>query len=813
MNSINLKHSFHYFLHCTFCSLQLLNYWTYLCCFKMNMDQAKRAMCTYGSAGHLVDSINPLITTTLQASCMLVIAQFFNLVLKHLGQPGPIAQILAGIVLSPTLLSRIDKVREFFIQSTSANWYETYQSIFGILLMFWIGLELDIPYVRRNLRKATVISLGGLSACTIFGIIMSAYIIHLFQVKTGLFSLITLFIVILANSASPVVIRMADEQKIRTADIGRLAICSSLINELSCVLLISTSWCFNAPRNFGFGVLYFFATLVLIVLNYYFALWCNKRNRNQKYLSNTEVLVILVPLISLAFLIEGSGFNSTITCFLIGLLFPRKGKTTRTLLHKLTYAINNFVLPIYFGYIGFQVNVTYLDSYTNIITVLLMFVLSCGGKIIGTLIGCHYSKTPTDEGILLSLLLNLKGHVELLVITAMSKKRAIDWLDQRIYNLVIIEVVLNTIIVGPAASLVLRAKEEHFAHKLTSLELAEPESEFRVLLCVYDPRHISSKLGLFSALSEFQMSPMSAYLMHLVELPKKNHKREELMYYQLHDGEQYIDEDDYGGNDVLEINNSVDALTLETEYLIHQRKVVSSFAKMYDDVCDDIEDLRLSIVFLTFHKHQRLDGKMESGEEGIRTTNQKLLRHAPCSVGIYVVRGQTGFQQPSLRSTQSVAVLFFGGPDDREALACARRMAPHPHINLTLIHFQLRSSDPHNEVTSADDHAEDELDKAFVEEFYESYVSTGKVGYLQKLVNDGTQTMEALRDMGDMYSLLIVGRGGRGESPMTTDLSDWEECPELGTVGDLLSSLELNITSSVLVIQQHRHSRQHLRDD
>lgn len=72
-------------------------------------------------------------------------------------------------------------------------------------------------------------------------------------------------------------------------------------------------------------------------------------------------------------------------------------------------------------------------------------------------------------------------------------------------------------------------------------------------------------------------------------------------------------------------------------------------------------------------------------------------------------------------------------------------------------------------------------------------------------MNNGTQTVAALTEMGDMYTLFIVGRGRRGQSPMTTGMSDWEECPELGIVGDVLASSEFSINGSVLIIQQHRN--------
>lgn len=92
-------------------------------------------------------------------------------------------------------------------------------------------------------------------------------------------------------------------------------------------------------------------------------------------------------------------------------------------------------------------------------------------------------------------------------------------------------------------------------------------------------------------------------------------------------------------------------------------------------------------------------------------------------------------------------------------------------------------------------------------------MASGKVGYVQKFVDNGAQVVQVLKDIGEMYSLFVVGKGGRGHSTITTGMSDWEECPELGTIGDILASSEFNITGSVLVIQQHRHSRHDLRDD
>ncbi|KAJ8770015.1 hypothetical protein K2173_009205 [Erythroxylum novogranatense] len=147
---------------------------------------------------------------------------------------------------------------------------------------------MDIPYSRRNFRQATIISTG-----------------------------------------------------------GRLAISTSLMNEMCCVLWYSIAMAFTSTDMLGDGFLCLFVTLVVVIVNRFFALWTNRRKQNQKYVSSTDLLIILFLVILLSFFIEGKGYNSTISCFLVGMMFPREGKTTRTLLPKLDYALKNCAFTIF----------------------------------------------------------------------------------------------------------------------------------------------------------------------------------------------------------------------------------------------------------------------------------------------------------------------------------------------------------------------------------------------------------------------------------------------------------------------------------
>lgn len=123
--------------------------------------------------------------------------------------------------------------------------------------------------------------------------------------------------------------------------------------------------------------------------------------------------------------------------------------------------------------------------------------------------------------------------------------------NTEVHSFLLAVVVLNTLIVGPVVTILLN-REASCTHYPTTLEILNPESELRMLACVYVPRHVSGHVSLMSALGGCPNAPIKPYLMHLVELPKK--RKSKLMYHQLEDGDAFSDEEEYGGNDVLEID-------------------------------------------------------------------------------------------------------------------------------------------------------------------------------------------------------------------------------------------------------------------
>lgn len=190
------------------------------------------------------------------------------------------------------------------------------------------------------------------------------------------------------------------------------------------------------------------------------------------------------------------------------------------------------------------------------------------------------------------------------------------------------------------------------------------------------------------------------------------------------------------------------------------------------------------------------------------------MRNAPCTVGILVDRG-LGLIGKISRTKDSVnlniAVIFIGGRDDREALAYAGHVAQHPSVKLTVIRLVVDTNSENASrragnyrINIVEQEEETGLDNECFATFYERHVGTGQVAYMEKHLANSAETYSTLRSFNEEnYSLIIVGRGERVNSVLTVGMNDWQQCPELGPIGDVLSGPDFSLWTSILIIQHY----------
>lgn len=187
-----------------------------------------------------------------------------------------------------------------------------------------------------------------------------------------------------------------------------------------------------------------------------------------------------------------------------------------------------------------------------------------------------------------------------------------------------------------------------------------------------------------------------------------------------------------------------------------------------------------------------------------------VVVQAPCSVGVLIHHNATRIVMPAPGQWQHhVCVLFWGGPDDREALSVAARMARHPTVRLTVMRFVLAAAGAGRNSGSSP-HATADKDRVWDEEVLgELRVENGdneRLTISEVAVRDVEQTVAMIRTVGgdDRYDLVVTGRRQVSATSLLDEgLAEWSESPELGVVGDMLASSDFQCPFFVLVVQQH----------
>lgn len=214
----------------------------------------------------------------------------------------------------------------------------------------------------------------------------------------------------------------------------------------------------------------------------------------------------------------------------------------------------------------------------------------------------------------------------------------------------------------------------------------------RILACVHGPGNVPSLISLVEATRGAEKSRLKLFVMRLVE---RTERSSSIIMVQRarQNGFPFINRFHRGKSDD-QVAVAFEAYAQLGRVSVRPTTAISSLSTMHEDICHVAEENGATMVVLPFHK-QWIRGEggesMEDMGNGWRGVNQRVLQNSPCSVAVLVDRGfGIGRQHtpgPTSSDTQRICILFFGGPDDREALELGSRMAEHPAVNLTVIKF------------------------------------------------------------------------------------------------------------------------------
>jgi len=340
------------------------------------------------------------------------------------------------------------------------------------------------------------------------------------------------------------------------------------------------------------------------------------------------------------------------------------------------------------------------------------------------------------------------------------------------------------------------------------------EAELRVAACVHNAHQAFGMVHILEATNPTRASPLHVSVLHLVELTRHGTG---LLVAQMDNSNVQggSSESQYGSQEEFEtICNAFNEFVEEYQAVrLDTSGIVATYETIHHDICNVTEEKRANLILLPFHK-QLSSGDMETTNTIFSDINQNVLQAPPCSVGILVNRGLKSLSQ----ATMSIIVIFIGGPDDREALSIAWRMAAHSATKLHVIRLLVSGTEVAEEKafqsdsngvlsTKMDSVMQKELDDEYIFHFrHKGLHNNDTITYSERevVIENGEEIPLILNEIDKTgCDLYILGQGSGKNYTVFQRLLEWCDSPELGVIGDILASTSFGSNSSLLVVQQY----------
>ena len=415
----------------------------------------------------------------LQLAVILLFCRLVGAIALRLGQPQVVAEMLAGVLLGPSLFGLLwpEAQRWLFPWDTTQQMRDTQSYLFpasqlGLALyMFVVGMEFRVDIVQRRLKSSIAVSVAGMVTPLLFGAALAWIFFQytdLFPKKTSLVEAMLFLGASMCITAFPVLARIIHYKKLSGTVMGTVALGAGAIDD-------ATAWCLlavvlasfdknwnHALANIGGGLAYVAVTLLVVR-----PLLARAKTLLVKdgMLTDAGLVLGLVLMILGAFFTDLIGLHAVFGAFVMGAAMPR-GVVVRDLIGRIQPLTVALLLPLFFTYSGLNTKIGLLNSGFLWLMCGAVLVAAVAGKGVACWVAARATGVPNREALGIGTLMNARGLMELIIIN-IGLQRGI--ISEGLFATLVIMAVLTTLMASPLF--------ERLVGSGTHQPVPEPEAE------------------------------------------------------------------------------------------------------------------------------------------------------------------------------------------------------------------------------------------------------------------------------------------------------------------------------------------------
>ncbi len=402
---------------------------------------------------------NPLSILLTQIIVILIMAGLFRRLFRVIGQPPVMGEMVAGIVLGPSVLGWLYPAAvPFLFPPSSLETLRQLSQIGVVLFMFIVGTEVNIRLLREKGTAAVMISHASIIVPFLLGTTLSLFLYQELASAGTSFSAFALFIgVAMSITAFPVLARILEDRNLTHTTLGSIVITCAAVDDV-------TAWCILAlviaiVRSAGIA-----SSAITIGLTVGFALAMIFAVRPQlaRLITNPDsevhrrrlIPVILVFVLLCALITETIGIHALFGAFIAGVVMPPSTEFRIFLKDKLE-ACSHALLPLFFAFTGLRMQVGLLNDWQGWLMCGVIILVAIAGKLGGSMLMSRWTGMTWSRSFSIGVLMNTRGLVELVVLNIGYD---LGILSGRIFAMMVLMALVTTFMTGPLLSLV-KAKE------------------------------------------------------------------------------------------------------------------------------------------------------------------------------------------------------------------------------------------------------------------------------------------------------------------------------------------------------------------
>jgi Kef-type K+ transport system membrane component KefB len=390
-------------------------------------------------------SLNDVQLLLADVAIVIILARLLGIVAKRIGQPPVLGEILAGILLGPTLFHG-SVTRALFPTALIAP-LTSLADIGLVLFMFVVGYELDVRLIRGRERVAASVSLGSVGLPLALGSGLGVWLAHRYHVHHML--TFTLFIgTAMSATAFPVLARILTDRGLHRTRIGGLALASAGVADVLAwsLLAVVVATAGSGGQQWRILLAIPYAAAMLVVVRPLL------RRLSRAYLSagrlTPNVLAtVLAGLLLSSYATNWMGLHFIFGAFLFGLAMPREDVLAlrEAILGRLEQISVLVLLPLYFVVSGLSINLSTIGS-AGLEQLGAILVVAIGGKLVGTYLGARLGGLRGRNASVIATLMNTRGLTELVVLGVGLQ---LHILTKPLYSLMVVMALVTTAMSGP----------------------------------------------------------------------------------------------------------------------------------------------------------------------------------------------------------------------------------------------------------------------------------------------------------------------------------------------------------------------------